>query len=663
MSHAPSRSFRPAIEALEDRQLLTAPTFSTSVLNERFVGQVYEDLLGRSADAIGRPYWAGFLDKSATRVQVAIAIENTDEYRTGLVKDLFQKYLHRDAEDGALRYFVGKLAQGRGADDIRAEILGSAEYYNGRGKGTIEGFLSALRQDVLGSDTATTTTTDTTSTSGGSTELDTILRNRGLLPSGSGDTTTRISTTSSAANRPEFATSAKARQDEALRLIQSHEGRQQDVVDLYERLLERTPEDAGRDYWVGLFDIGAKYEHIVGGILGAKEYSDRLEYDAVLDWNDVALQAIRQDQSPTPLATRNLALLNSTIYDAINAVEPLHHAYQATGLAPELASVDLAAAAAAHRVLSNLYPDQQSQLDAALTDSLSHIDFQGVAAPSLAFGRSIADSHLAARKNDGASAAVAEDTPATNFPAPPPYSSVVLPDWQKVQPFAITAAEDYRTRGLPKVETLAYLVDYVEVKDIGSAKSTSRTADQTAAARFWNDGAGTATLAGTWNQIATTVAAAAGTTVAENARLFAWMNLAMADADIASWNAKAVSLSWRPVTAIRQGDSDGNAASPGDSTWSPLLVTPPSPSYTSEHSAVSGAASTILGAFFGDGQRFEVRSEAVPGTTRSFSSFSAAAEEAGLSRVWGGVQFRIDHTDGLAQGKAIAGVVFNNQLG
>lgn len=660
MRHAPSRSFRPAIEALEDRQLLTAPTFTGSVLNQRFVGQVYEDLLGRSADAIGRPYWAGFLDREATRVQVAIAIENTDEYRSVLVKDLYRKYLERDAEAGGLNYFVGKLAQGKSADDVRAEILASPEYFTKQGKGTVEGFLAALRQDVLGSESATVTS-DTTTTEENSSETDDALRVRGLLPN-SGDSS-RASTTTSAANNPALATNSKARQDEALRLIKSPEGRAQDVIDLYERLLERTPEQAGINYWVGLFNIGAKYEHVVGGILGAQEYSDRLEYDVVMDWNDLALQAIRQDQSATPLATRNLALLNTAMYDAINAVEPLHHSYQATGLAPELASVDVAAAAAAHRVLTNLYPAQKDQLDTALAKSLGKIDFQGTQDPSLAFGRSIADARLNARKNDGTTAAVEADTPSTKFPAPPPYSSVVLPDWQKVQPFAITAAEDYRTRGLQNVDTFGYLLDYMEVKDIGSAKSTSRTADQTAAARFWNDGAGTATLAGIWNQIATKVAAESGTTAAENARLFAWLNMAMADADIASWNAKAFTLSWRPVTAIRQGDSDANAVTQGDTTWTPLLVTPPSPSYTSEHSAVSGAASTILAAVFGDTRSFDVKSEAAQGTTRSFSSFSAAAEEAGLSRVWGGVQFRIDHTDGLAQGKAIAGVVFNNHLG
>ena len=183
--------------------------------------------------------------------------------------------------------------------------------------------------------------------------------------------------------------------------------------------------------------------------------------------------------------------------------------------------------------------------------------------------------------------------------------------------------------------------------------STERTAEQTLIARFWADGAGTATPPGHWNQIADDVARQRDTDLVQNARLFALLNIALADAGIASWDAKYYYGFWRPITAIREAGADGNALTMPETDWSPLLATPPFPSYTSGHSTFSGAASEVLSFFFGPEHRVHHSTDDLPGVVRSFDSFSEAAEEAGMSRIYGGIHFGFDNRDGLAQGRAV----------
>jgi len=198
---------------------------------------------------------------------------------------------------------------------------------------------------------------------------------------------------------------------------------------------------------------------------------------------------------------------------------------------------------------------------------------------------------------------------------------------------------------------------------LGSATSATRTPEQTDIARFWADGAGSATPPGHWNLIAQDVAEMQGNTVSENARLFALLNIATADAAIACWDNKYAYNFWRPITAIHEADSDGNPDTTQDLTWAPLLPTPPFPSYTSGHSTFSSAAATILAAFFGtDDIAFTASSEAPGVADRSFLSFSEAAEEAGRSRIYGGIHFQFDNQDALAIGNALGHFVYRTQL-
>jgi membrane-associated phospholipid phosphatase len=202
-----------------------------------------------------------------------------------------------------------------------------------------------------------------------------------------------------------------------------------------------------------------------------------------------------------------------------------------------------------------------------------------------------------------------------------------------------------------------------EVKALGAATGSSRTADQQQIALFWADGAGTETPAGHWNSIAQDVATARGNTAIENARLFALINVAMADAAICAWEAKYAFNYWRPVTAIRNADTDGNDATASDPTWSSLIVTPPFPDYVSGHSTFSGAAASVLATFYGtDAIAFATDSDFLPGVSRTFSSFSAAASEAADSRVYGGIHFRSASEDGLAAGEVIGAWTVANYI-
>src|SRR5207245_9519009 len=209
-------------------------------------------------------------------------------------------------------------------------------------------------------------------------------------------------------------------------------------------------------------------------------------------------------------------------------------------------------------------------------------------------------------------------------------------------PFAIEQGRIH-PKDPPRLTDPAYTAAFKEVKQLGSAGSKTRTKEQTQIAHFWADGPGTCTPPGHWNQIAQTVARQRGTTMAENARIFALLNLALADAGILCWDCKYKLAFWRPVTGIQNADQHANPDTDADRSWTPLLTTPPFPSYTSGHSSFSGAAAAVLADFFGDKVGFETTSEDLPGVKRTFTSFWAAAQEAGQSRIYGGIHWQFDN--------------------
>jgi len=265
---------------------------------------------------------------------------------------------------------------------------------------------------------------------------------------------------------------------------------------------------------------------------------------------------------------------------------------------------------------------------------------------------------LAARSNDG-SAEIGKYTQKTFegawVPTAPFYKDALLPDWGHVKPFAIKPGTQYRPDGLPALTSLQYAAAFNEVKLLGGKNSTIRTEDETQIAHFWADDVGTCTPPGHWNMIAQSIARDRGTTLAENARHFAHLNMSLADAGILCWVIKFTFDFWRPITAIRE--------TAGGEKWDSLLNTPPFPAYISGHSTFSSAGAASLAESFGsDKVRFSTTSDGLPGVTRKFDRLWSAAEEAGMSRIYGGIHWNFDNVDGLHVGKTLGEYVSRNTL-
>jgi len=388
--------------------------------------------------------------------------------------------------------------------------------------------------------------------------------------------------------------------------------------------------------------------------------------DLVCDWNNLALSAIRNESTSPPLAARNLAILHAAMHDAVNAITPTHAQYFTQITVTPPASPEAAAATAAHRVLSELFPSQSAAFDAALINSLNAVPNEIAKTNGVQLGEFVADIILDWRASDGSSTSVPY-VPSTEPGAwrrtAPFFRPPELPQWPYVGCFALTNGTQFRPAGPPPLNSAQYTADFNQVKLLGAASSSTRTAEQTLIARFWSDFSYTVTPPGHWNQIAQNVATNHGLSLPQNARLFALLNIAMADAGIAVWDAKYAFNFWRPITAIQEANLDGNPDTANDPEWTPLLNTPAFPEYVSGHSTFSAAAATVLARFFGtDGVPFTVGSDAVPGVLRNYTSFATTAEEIGMSRIYGGIHFLSADLDGLNLGHAIGELVEQNFL-
>jgi hypothetical protein len=331
---------------------------------------------------------------------------------------------------------------------------------------------------------------------------------------------------------------------------------------------------------------------------------------------------------------------------------------------PRSASQDAAAAAAAHQVLVALYPAFKATLDAQLQQSLAQIPDNNDKAEGVRIGQAVADRILAVRSNDGSNAqpipyvfgAAPGDYQSTppNFPPQPQFTH-----WSRVTPFTLERARQFRPGPPPALTSDTYSDAFNQIKSLGIANSTTATADEALTGRFWNGA-----IQNYWNEIAQTASVAHGLTTAQNARLFALLNLSLADDVIAFYDAKYTYNFWRPVTAIRAADPGINPETVADPNWLPEVgKTAPDPSYPGAHAVISAAGAEVLISFFErDRFEFNVTSEVLPGVERSFTSFSAAAEEATLSRIFGGQHFRFDLTTGQRLGREIADFVLDNFL-
>lgn len=372
----------------------------------------------------------------------------------------------------------------------------------------------------------------------------------------------------------------------------------------------------------------------------------------VVAWNQELLHIVQTpgDQPATIHPTRSFAILHAAVYDAVVSITRDDPPYLFSVPAPRQARIDAAAAQAAHDSLSALYPKLQPELDALLNSQLAAIPDGKQKQEGVQVGSAVAARLIADRAADGSAVVpppfVAGTASGDYRPTPPAFPAPVFTGWASVQPFVIGTASEFRPAPPPSVASSAYANALDEVRSLGQNSSTTRSADQTVAAKFWAP-----PIWNTWNEIADRAVVAHHTNLETSARLFAVLNLTFADSVIAFYDAKYHYLVWRPVTAIRLT---------GDPTWTPLAVTAPDPSYPGAHSTISAAGAGVLSAFFGDEGQIDVTSDALPGTTRSFTSYQAIATEAGLSRIYAGQHTPLDDAAGQLLGRQVAQFVLRS---
>jgi hypothetical protein len=380
--------------------------------------------------------------------------------------------------------------------------------------------------------------------------------------------------------------------------------------------------------------------------------------NAVIEWNRTLLAIVRTKtpqplQPPTIHATRAFAMLHLGIYDAVVAVEG-GTPYLPEHILKRSASATAAADQAAHDVLVALYPSQQAALDNELNADLAGIPAGARLTRGVTAGRAAAQAILVNRAQDGSGVTPPLYTvaPGPGVFEPTPPATAAFTHWANVKPFALKRASQFRSPAPAPLSSTAYLKSLQEVESLGQNTSTTRTPDQTTIGTFWGG-----SIWDYWNEIAQSASLAHHDTLAQDARLFAQLNVSFADSVIAFYDAKYTYDVWRPQSAIRSG-FPGFTANP---TWTPLGKTPAEPSYPGAHATISQAGASVLSSFFhGDAQALTVTSEVMPGTTRHFSGFAAAANEASASRVFVGVHTQLDEDAGLKLGASVAGFVLRN---
>jgi membrane-associated phospholipid phosphatase len=390
--------------------------------------------------------------------------------------------------------------------------------------------------------------------------------------------------------------------------------------------------------------------------------NDQATTDPVLFWNDQVNRVIQVTRTDAFQASRVLALESIAVMDTVRSIEGTP-AFMLSLAAPHDIPVSAAVAAAAHTVLTHLFPARQAALDAALAYALGNDPAGTERDQAAAFGKVVANALIMLRDEDGWNASPATrsgiatrsgtaplygTTTGEWRPTPPEFRPPMGSQFATMQPFSMTAPDQFRPDGPPAPGSTAFRQARAEVVALGDARSTVRTPQQTEIARYWSDAIGTYAPAGHWNAIAASIVGPLRLGVSVEAELFAELNVAMADAGIAMADAKYHFWAWRPITAIRSGD----ATEPPIPDWTPLLETPAHPSYLSGHSSFSGAAAAVMTAWFGN-RKFTFSSASLPGVTRNFTSFQQAAEEAAASRVYGGIHFAFDNADGLVTGRAV----------
>ena len=390
--------------------------------------------------------------------------------------------------------------------------------------------------------------------------------------------------------------------------------------------------------------------------------------NAVLDWNEQAIDATRLARNPPPTASLYFATFHVAIFDAVNGITRTNQGWLVNDPAPAGSSMDAAIASAAYTVLNALWVTTNPRtVQAAYDKALAAIPDGPSKADGVAWGKKVAEAVLAKRAGSGYNKPIpgvySSNEQGKWRETPPGFRPPLLPYWGKVTPFVMTSPDQFRA---PPPETLgskAYAEELAFVAKHGGRDDSDRTDYQTMCTPFWSDDLGTSTPPGHWNMIAQDIARRRNLSVPECARLFALLNLAEADAGISCWETKFYYNTWRPETALREMDPKLNKDLVNVPDFIPNMVSPSFPSYTSGHSTFSAAGARLLALFFGtDAIPFSVASDGLPGVVHSFKTLSEAQEEVGMSRVWGGIHTMADNLEGQKAGVKIADWTFAHAL-
>jgi hypothetical protein len=381
--------------------------------------------------------------------------------------------------------------------------------------------------------------------------------------------------------------------------------------------------------------------------------------DTITDWNETAIEVMKVAGVGGNPWSRTLAMVHVAMSDALNSVRPRYARYVTSIPSKPGASAEAAVAAAARHILIQQYPNQKAIIEKAYATSIGGIAEGSGKSEGIALGEQVAAAVLADRAADGTSA------PDTYRPVASPgvWVPTTLPlfaQYAQAKPWVLKSADQFRPGPPPQLSSALYARDYNETKSVGGAKSTARTAEQTEAVKFWTQ----ANLPQAWQAAARQLAAAKSLPLPDSARLFALLNMAVANTFINDWDAKFTYNFWRPITAIRNGDKDDNAATEREEGWTPLNATPMHPEYPSQAAIISGAAIGIMESVFGPKPAipFTVTDVADAKLKREYKSIAEMAAEHSNVRVWGGIHFRNSLEVGDAMGKKIAAYLVENSL-
>jgi membrane-associated phospholipid phosphatase len=382
--------------------------------------------------------------------------------------------------------------------------------------------------------------------------------------------------------------------------------------------------------------------------------------DVVSDWNGIMVTTVSGQNAFAQ--ARFSAITQLAVFEAVNAITGGYHPYLGTTVAPPGASPEAAAVTAAHAVLKHYFPGSGASLDMARASSLAAIPDGQPKTDGMAVGAAAAAAMIALRASDG-SASPAPYTPLSGpgfwQPTPPLFGPGIQLHLGTVTPFGILSGDQFRSEPPPALTSARYRKDHNEVKTVGDVSSVARPGDRTDVARFF---AATSAVQA-WNWAAAQANGAYTATLLENARTLALLNMAINDGLVSSMETKYYYQFWRPVTAIRAGDTDGNKRTDPDPVYTPFVATPPFPSYPSAHASASYAARAVLERVYGpEGHLITLFNPAVPGMVLHYTSFGGITADIDDARVYGGIHFRFDQEAGARQGRQVGRFVFRHML-